>query len=477
MATFEEYQQRILDLKKNVYIDGKIVPRYDPRLQPGMNCVAPTFDAVNDAELADLMIATSHLTGKPVNRFCHVSQTAEDLIAKQTLIRRLCHRSAGCIGRCMGTDAIHALSVATFEIDHELGTPYNKRFQDYLRNFQERDLVGCCAQTDVKGDRRKRPKEQADPDLYLRIIEKNNDGIVVRGAKAHNTVAPYADEIIVVPTRVLKPDEQDWAIAFAIPADWKGVYLPTSAHTYRPRKKIDAPIVRMGSGHSLTIFDDVFVPWERVFMCGEAKYAGRLALLFALFHRHSYTGCKPATTDVLCGSAALAAEYSGIEGAYQVRHALVEYASVAELVFASGIAAAYTGQKSPSGTFIPNSVYCNVGRRHAGLNIYHEFEMAVEIAGGIPSTLPSEGDFYEAQIGPLLEKYMMRNPKISAENQHRCFRFISDYLASAQSSTKLIAGVHGGGSPIMEEIAIYGTYNWEEKKNIVKRLAGIEDSK
>jgi len=475
MKKSKEYRERIYSLKKNIYLDGELIGRDDSRLQPDINVIAATYDAMGDPSLESLINANSHLTGKEINRFCHINQNTEELLAKQKLIRLLCHRTGGCIGRCMGTDALHALSIVTYEIDEENGTEYHKRFLDYLRYFQQEDLCGCCAQTDVKGDRRKRPHQQEDPDLYLRVVERRKDGIIVRGAKAHNSVAPYADEIIAVPTRALTPEEGDWAVAFAIPADWEGVYLSTSAHSYRPRKKLHAPIAEMGSAHSITIFDDTFIPWERVFMCGEAKYGGRLALLFALFHRHSYTGCKPAITDIMCGAAALVAEYNGIEGVQHVRHNLVEYACTAELVYAAGIASAYAGERSGSGTLIPNVVYCNAGRRHAGLNIYREFEMLVELAGGLPATLPMEGDFYHEKIWPLLHKYMMRNPRISAEKQHRCFRFLSDFVCSAMAGSRQISGVHGGGSPIMEEIAIYFNYDWEEKKKIAKRLAGIED--
>lgn len=475
MVTANEYRARISKLKNNIYINGKVVGRDDPRLQPGVNVVAATYDAFGDPALESMIKTHSHITGKEVSRFCHVSQNVEDLITKQKLIRSLCHKTGGCVGRCMGIDALHAISVVTYEMDRDLHTEYHKHFLNYLKNFQEKDLCGCCAQTDVKGDRRKRPHEQADPDLYLRIVERRKDGIVVRGAKAHNSIAPNADEIIVVPTRALTPEEGDWAVSFAIPADWEGVYLSASVHSFRAREKLDAPISKIGMTHSVTIFDDAFIPWERVFMAGEHKYAGRLALLFALFHRHSYTGCKPALTDVICGSAALVAEYLGIEGAQHVRHNLVDMASVAELVYGSGVAAAYCGEKSDSGTFIPNSLYCNVARRHAGLNVYKEYEQLVELTGGLPDTLPTEGDFYEKKIGPLLHKYLMRNPNISAEDQHRLFRFLGDFVSSAMAGTKQLSGVHGGGSPIMEEIAIYGNYDWNDKKKLAKYLAGIKD--
>jgi aromatic ring hydroxylase len=475
MINSDEYRERMLAMKANVYVDGESVSRWDERIMPGMNVIALTYDLPHQSQYEDLFTAISHLNGEKINRFCHIHQSCEDLLKKQEMTRLYCHQTGGCIQRCMGIDAMNALSVITYETDQIHQTEYHGRFLEYLKYFQEHDLCANCAQTDVKGDRSKRPSEQQDPDLYLRVVERRKDGIVVRGAKAHNTIGPYADEIIVTPTRFLTPDEGDWAVAFAIPADTPGVKLICRPTSFRPRKLLDAPIARFGDVESLTIFDDVFVPWERVFLCGESEFGGPLALLFALYHRHSYTGCKPATSDVLMGMAALVAEYNGIEDAKHVQYKLADLISVAELVYAAGIAAAVKGRQMPSGTFMPEVVYTNVGRRHAGENIYHEHQVVADLAGGLAATLPLEGDFLSEETGPLLAKYMMRNPAITAENQHRCFRLISDALCSSIGGVSLIAGLHGGGSPVMEAITLLKNYDLESKKQIAKNLAGIKN--
>ncbi|MBN1573554.1 MAG: aromatic ring hydroxylase [Deltaproteobacteria bacterium] len=474
MRTKDEYFEDLKGLKPNIYIGGEVVGRDDPRIQPGKNIIALTFDAQEDSERKELVTATSHLDGANINRFTHVHRGMEDLLAKQKMTRILCRDCGSCIQRCMGVDAINALSAVTYDCDKDRGTEYNGRFLEFLKRFQKGNMVGCCAQSDVKGDRTKRPHQQTDPDLYLRIVERKKDGIVVRGAKAHNTMAPYAEEIIAIPTRFLTPEETDWAVAFAVPADTPGVRLLTRVTSVRPRRpEIDAPYVRLGAADSLTVFDDVFVPNERVFLCGETEYGGRLALLFALFHRHSYTGCKPAVTDIMMGAAALVSEYNGIERSTHVRDKLAELVSVAELTYSAGIAAAVESTKHPSGTQIPNVVYCNVGRRHAGLNIYHEYETVCDLAGGLPATLPYDEEFLSPEVGHLLKKYIKRKDDVSAEDQYRCFRFISDVSVSALGGVLQYAGVHGGGSPVMENIAIMGTYDIEEKKRLVKKLAGI----
>lgn len=473
MKTSQEYRERIKALRDNVYMDGELISRDDPRIEPGMNVIAVTYDLPQEPRHKGLFTATSHITGEKINRFCHIHQSAEDLLKKQEMTRESCRQTGGCIQRCMGIDAMNALSAVTYDIDQAHGTEYHQRYLAYLRYFQENDLCANCAQTDVKGDRRKRPRQQVDPDLYLRIVNRNKDGIIVRGAKAHNTTGPYADEIIVIPTRSLTEEEGDWAVAFAIPADTEGVKLICRPSAYRSRQRLQAPIARFGGVESLTIFDDVFIPWERVFMAGEHEFGGPLALLFALYHRHSYTGCKPAASDVLMGMAALVAEYNGIERAKHVQHKLADMIEVAELVYAAGIAAGVRGQKSPSGTFVPHVIYSNVGRRHAGENIYHEYEIVADLAGGLSATLPLEGDFLSEETGPLVAKYLMRNPRVTAENQYRCFRLISDAICSSIAGLNQIAGLHGGGSPIMEAIALLANYDLEAKKDIARYLAGI----
>lgn len=474
MRTSKEYVERLNKMRKNVYMNGELVERDDPELLPSIRVLSKTFDLAEDPEFKDLITTTSHLTGDIINRFTHVNRSADDLLNKQRMIRKACHLTGGCIQRCMGCDAINSLHFVTYEVDKAYGTEYHKRFVKYLEYFQKNDLTAAAAQTDVKGNRSLRPHEQKDPDLYVRIVEKRKDGIVVRGAKNHITMAAIADEMICLPTRDMKEEDADYAVAFAVPADAEGVKLITHVANPRSRNVFKAPIADFGFADSFVIFDDLFVPWERVFMCSEWPFAVLLAHGFALYHRHSYTGCKPAVTDIITGASALVAEYQGIADKPHVRSKLAHLASIAELVYASGIASAVEGQKHESGSFVPNTVYANVGRRHAGLNIYHESEILTDLAGGLPATLPFEGDFVNPETKRFLEKYIMRKEDVSPENVHLCFRLLSDMLCSSLSGVSAVAGVHGGGSPIMEEIAIAATYDFDEKKRVAKHLAGIE---
>jgi len=481
IRTFEDYRDRIYGMKPNVFIGGQKVERSDPRLQGGMRIVRETFDRANDPEFADLTTARSHLSGQAVNRFCHIHQSAEDLLKKQGMTRALCHRVGGCIQRCMGIDALNALSVVAFEMDQALGTDHDARFRAYLRYFQDNDLVASCAQTDAKGDRLKRPHEQADPDLYLRVVETRPDGIVVRGAKINITNTPYADEIIVVPTRFMTDKDSVYAVAFALPADAEGVKLLVRPAHQHPRRHLPAPIAEIGDAEVFVIFDDVFVPHERVFMNGQGDprqtaFAGFLALLFAHYHRHSYTGCKPALTEVLASAAALVAEYNGIEKQAHVKDKISHLIGTAELIFAAGQVSAWRAEASPSGTFVPDEILTNAGRRLAGEEIYNEYKILADLSGGLIATMPFEADFFTEEVGALANKYLIRNPKVTAQNMHRCFRGIQDLIVSEYSSMMQVAGLHGGGSPQMETITMMSRYDLEGLKSIARFLFGIDQS-
>jgi 4-hydroxyphenylacetate 3-monooxygenase/4-hydroxybutyryl-CoA dehydratase/vinylacetyl-CoA-Delta-isomerase len=477
MKTGEKYKENLLEMKPNIFIGGEIVGRDDPRLQGVIATISQTFDRLEEPEFKELLAVQSHISDKTVNRFTHIHQSVDDLLKKQEMTRKLCRYCGGCVFRCMGIDAMNTLSVITNRAETMTGRPYNQRFLEYLKYWQENDIVGTCAQTDPKGNRALRPHQQSDPDLYLRVVEHRDDGIVVRGAKNHITAAAVAEEIIVLPTRFLTEEEDQYAVAFAVPGDWDGVKLVTRASKFK-REAFSCPYGEVGDVENFIIFDDVFVPSDRVFLSGfegEHAFGGWAALLFALYHRHSYTGCKPASTDIIIGLSALVSEYNGVEDKKHVQSKIADLISVGELVNAAGIAAAHKATKDDSGTMIPDPVFCNVGRKHAGKNYYHELEILADLSGGLPATLPLESDFLDENIGPMLQKYIMRKEDVSPENVYRLFRVLSDALCSSIGGVMAVAGLHGGGSPQMEDVAILKQYDVDERKKIAKYLCGITD--
>jgi len=482
LRTSEKYHEDLFRMKPNIYIGGERVGRDDHRLRPGINVLDITFDLAQNPAWKGIATAISPVTGQEINRWAHLPQNPHDLLQKQKLIRLTARRVGGCIQRCMGHDAVNALMIYTKEVDEKKGTSYHQRFLNWLHNYHDRDLDGCCAQTDSKGDRLKRPSQQPNPNAYVHIVEERKDGIVVSGFKMSITQAAYADEIIVIPTRALTAEDRDFAVAFALPGDWEGMSLVTRPVWLREKDDPGAPpFCKYGVSDSVVVFDNVFVPKERVFMCGEWEFGRRLALLFADSHRHSYSGCKPGVSDILCGTTALAAEANNIHKVAHVREKLSQYAGAAELAYAAGVAAAIFGARTSSGVFFPNPMYANVGRRMTGELIYHEYNLLTEIAGGIAVTMPFTEDFRVEATKKLLEGFIVRNADLSEEDSLKIWKHVENIGASPMAAWYEIAGVHGGGSPIMETIALNVEYDFESKKDLARYLAGInpelDDSK
>ncbi len=487
MRTKEQYMEALGKMKNNIFYDGERINRLDERQMPCINTIGITYDLAEHPEYADLMLVKSHLTGETINRFTHIHQSTEDLHKKQDMTRKLCQKVGGCIQRCMGCDAANSIFNVSFEADkvNKGETNYHENFKKWLERFQREDLIAAAAQTDVKGDRIKRPADQADPDMYVHVVEKKSDGIIVSGCKVHISEASVSDEILFVPTRALRPEDKDYAVAFALPGDYEGVLHSVTIHNLREREHFKRGFMP-GATDSYIILDEVFVPWERVFLCGEHQHGGVLALLFGLFHRHSYSGCKPAIGDLVVGTAALAAEYNNIHRASHVRGKLAELIMVSELGYAAGYTASDLGKPEVympgmgfvpygPGSYIPNSIYCNVGRCLSGENVYREAEIITDLCGGIPATFPHERDFLNPEIKDYLYKYITRNPNISPENAAQFWRFVGDGYCSATGGIHLFGSYHGGGSPVMEQIAITSQYDIESRKQMVKEIAGIDD--
>ncbi len=485
MRTKEQYIEDLKKMRPNVYYKGEAINRGHDVLNESVNVMGVTFEAAKDPKIMDLCTAKSHLTQESINRFCHVHQSKEDLHKKQDMTRALCRKVGYCIGRCMGVDAVNAVNSVSYEADrmNKGETRYHENFLKWLENFQKNDFVAACAQTDVKGERMLRPSEQPDPDQYLHVVEKKSDGIIVRGCKVHITQASIADEILVMPTRSLTEDEKEYAVSFAVPADHEGVIQVIHPHNMRRREHFKRGF-DFGCVDSYVIFDDVFVPWERVFLCGETQHGSICALLFALFHRHSYSGCKPAIGDVTLGMAALAAEVNGVEKAPHIKEKLSEIIKITELGYAAGFTASELGKPEVNipgmgpvpygpGAFIPNSIYCNVGRCLTGESVFHEQEILCDIAGGVPSTFPFEQDLVNEKLKPFMEKYLKRNSNIPVEDQIKFWMFLGDMTVSNIAGGMNYGSYHGGGSPVMEQIAITSQYDINQRKNLVKKLAGM----
>lgn len=480
LMTPQQYVESLRRMRRRVFVLGEEVAdtTAHPLLCPSLNACAETYALAADPAYAGLALAHSPHIDAPVNRFTHLHQSTADLVSKVKLLRVLGQRTGCCFQRCVGMDALNAVDSVTFEIDRDLGTGYHARFRRYLRYVQEGDLVVDGAMTDPKGNRRLPPSEQADPDLFLRVVERRAGGIVIRGAKAHQTGAVNAHEILIMPTQSLGEADAAYAVACAVPADAPGILYVVGRQPSDSRKaeggEIDAGNARFGGHEALIIFDDVFVPNERVFLCGEARYAGLLVERFAGYHRQSYGGCKVGAGDVLIGAAQALAEYQGTEKASHIRDKIVEMVHLNETLFACGIACSAQGVPTASGTYLVDLLLANVCKLNVTRFPYEIARLAQDIAGGLLVTLPSERDLRHPAVGGYLQKYLRGVDRYSTEDRCRMLRLVENLTIGPGAVGYLTESLHGAGSPQAQRIMIGRLANMAEKVRLAERLAGIQ---
>lgn len=479
MKTGQQYEDSLRQMNFKVYLQGELVecPVDHPIIRPSMNSVKMTYELAEDPQYEDLMTATSHLTGKKINRFCHLHQSTEDLVKKVKMQRLLGQKTAACFQRCVGMDAINAVDSVAFEMDKKLGTSYHERFNKFLLMMQEEDLTVDGAMTDPKGDRGLAPSKQADPDLFVRIVEKREDGIVVCGAKAHQTGALNSHWILVMPTIAMGKEDADYAVSFVAPADAPGVFYIYGRQSCDTRKleggDIDVGNKQFGGHEALMVFDNVFIPWENVLLCGEYEFSGLLVERFAGYHRQSYGGCKVGVGDVLIGAAALAADYNGAAKASHLKDKLIEMVHLNETLYACGIACSAEGYKTASGTYLIDLLLANVCKQNVTRLPYEIARLAEDIAGGLMVTMPSEKDLRHPEIGKVVEKYLCGIASVPTEHRMRILRLIENITLGTAAVGYRTESMHGAGSPQAQRIMIARQGNIEQKKELAKAIAGI----
>jgi aromatic ring hydroxylase len=476
IETGDQYRQSLVGRNLEIYTGGERITEVTthPLTLPGVNSIALLYDLAQKPELDVLMHAHSHVTGARVHRYCHLPQSSDDLLKKIQASRQAAEISPISGLASWGVDLMSALSIVTHTMQHDLGSPYYDRFLQYLRQYQAHNLWSAVGVTDVKGDRRLRPSEQEDPDLYVHMVERTNAGIVVRGAKAHTTGAPVAHELIVIPTRALRASDHDYAVAFAVSPETPGLKMICRAGPLAQEESLDAPMSgRFSLVETLTIFDDVFIPWERVFMCGEWAYAGPLVELFATYHRHTYAGAKAAMLDLLIGAAALAAEYNGVAEARHIQDKLTDLMQASALIYAAGVAAALESTRAGPGTAVPNPLHTNAGKNFSGVKFYDALRAVHDIAGGLVVTMPGEADYRSPITRPYLEKYFKGAKGIPTLDRLKLFKFIRDLTASDLGGMWMVESLHGGGSLEAEKITMRAHYPLDHAKGLVRALARV----
>jgi len=478
LMTKEQYYKSLKGVHPTAYILGqRVEDTYEhPLVKRMIAGVAQTYALAQEPEGRKNLVAESKLIGEEVSRFTKLYESRDDLLAKVRMLKFLTQRIGTCFMRCTGMDAMNAVGIEAYNCDQKYGTNYWERLLNFVKHTQRNDLVVFSGVTDVKGDRSLRPSQQKDPDMYLHIVDKNDNGIVVRGAKIHQTGSLCAHWGLIVPTREMREPDKDYAVSFAVPVDAEGMVHVYGRGTLEAREleNCDLGNVKYGKFVPMVIFKDVFVPWEQVFLCGEYEYAGPMVRNFGNFHRHSHGGCKYGVGDVIIGAAALAADYNGLPNVSHINNKLAEMLKTTEAIYGCSIAASVEAEATKSGIYMVDPVLSNVSKLYEGKELHEAIRMMIEIAGGMVADLPSDKDMAHPEIGPLLEKYLKGVENVSTEDRIRLFRLIEKL---AFESRDIVSNIHGAGSPETHRLTILRNADIESKKKLAKNLAGIREEK
>jgi 4-hydroxybutyryl-CoA dehydratase / vinylacetyl-CoA-Delta-isomerase len=434
-----------------------------------------------DFELAEMpehreLFTWSH-EGQTHSRYYKPPENSQDLLNRREMIETSTRAgdSVVLLVKEIGTDALFALDLVSRVVDANAGTAYNERVAAFHRHCRDNDLTLAVAQTDVKGDRGLLPSQQEHPDYYVHIVEEREDGIVVRGAKAHTTGTPFVDEIIVLPTRAIGEEDADYAVAFAIPVNTPGVKLLASPFgAGHADSAFHSPV---SSRHrlvdTLTVFDDVFVPKERVFLQKEWQAAGFLANTFVEFHRFTAISYKPPLCDLFIGAAALLAEYNGIQKVSHVRDKLTKLITWTETVRGLSRAAAFDCRITDHGVAVPNIVQTNLAKYHFAAHYHEAICWVQDIAGGLVVTGPDEADMSSAETRPYIERFL-GGAGIDAESRLKALNLVHDLTASNFGGYNQLLSIHAEGSLEAQKITIYRDYDLDRCKNLAAKIIDVE---
>jgi len=475
MRSTKEYLGSLVD-GREVYYRGKRVRDITkhPYLSLAARHAAQLYRLQRDPNFkpSPLML----VDGRRVSTFYKLCRTSQDLLTRSTLIEETTRAGSGIfnIVQAIGSDAIMALMIVSKALDaRDPSKGYFQRVSRFHEYVARNDLALAVGQTDVKGDRVLRPSEQADKDLYLHVVESNGKGIVVRGAKAHTTQAIVSDEVIVLPTRAMTEMDKDYAVAFSVPANTKGLKLVA-----RPLVEAESAMTpeegmiaaKNIEVESLTIFDDVFVPKDRVFLLREWEAAGMLANLFGLYHRFTALSYRQVIAETLLGAAKIMAEQNGTDGASHVREKLAHLIMYREQSrMAIRLAALDAVKDELTGIVYPNSLWANIGKLQSNTQFMGSVQNMIDIAGGLISTMPSPEDYARKDIGPLMKKYLAGNAKMSAEERMNLFRLIRE-LTGAMGGVLGPAMIHAEGSIAASLIALSREYDFGTSKALIRDI-------
>jgi len=477
IKTAEEYRERISKLKPRLFIGGKKVENLaeHPITKGVIDATARVYELTMDPQYADIMTARSDLTGETISRALHIHQSNDDLHRRLDMARLSSQKLGTCNYRCPGNEMLPSLAATTWEIDRDKGTEYHQRFNEYLKYAQKEDLVVSGSVTDTKGDRSKRPLDQ-DPDSYVHIVEKRADGIVVNGAKQHATGAYAADETLVLPGFSCRKGEEDYAVAFVVPNGTDGITYIGQHNPYSVEREYADDIRTIGNPlygqreTCLIVFDHVFVPWERVFMCGEVEYTQMFITRFAKTHRMNCGGaCKVGFMDLIIGATQLVAEYNGLAKVSHIAQKVTRMLQLNDTSLGCAIAAAYLGKEEPpgSGVYMPDEAMSNIAKLNTNDGFWEVMALAGDIAGGVAVTMPGEMELTNPETKDYVAKYL--KAAAPADKRMRIMKFLQHWVAGLHG-----VGTYQGSGPSQNQIMVlYRIADLESKKKMAEELAGV----
>ncbi|MFH1092509.1 MAG: 4-hydroxyphenylacetate 3-hydroxylase N-terminal domain-containing protein [Pseudomonadota bacterium] len=476
LRTREDYFASLKKLRPNIYKFGQ--PIEDVTEHQATRRVVEShargLDAAYDPALAPIFTAVSNLNGELLHRHTTLMTTAEEMMFNSKLKREMYHLTGTCTGGlCVGWNGMNVMWSVTQEMDRDLGTDYHPRLKEWALNFQKKGLVVAGALTDAKGNRALRPHQQADLDANLRIVERRKDGLVISGAKLMICGTAASEEIFLMPGGAYRQEDQDFALACVVPRDIEGLTIVETRHPSDERELdpgFDIP-TQTGITQAYLMFEDVFVPQERVFMAGEFKYTGNVIARFTSTYRACIGACVAGQGDVMVGAAALIARANGLS-ARTFRDKLVQMEVNNETTFAMGIGAIALGRKHPAGVWFADPTAAHGNKVHVATLPYETKRLCQEIGGGIVETgcLPSYQDFVSPVYGRLIQKYIKAGAG-SAETRARVARLIEWLTIGAG-----VPGcMHGGGSPDGARLVVFASSPLETYAGYAKNLAGIEE--
>lgn len=476
LMSARDYEESLRQYRPKVYVDGRSVNSVvdEPAFRPGVNAVGLTYDYALRSEYAPIMTATQGSTGLVVNRLLHINTSSGDLLNKLEAVRLVCQET-GCAQRYLTHDALNAIHQVSARIDDAKGTTeHREKFAAYLHDVQARDLTLGIAMTDAKGDRSKRPHQQSNVDAYVHVTHRGAKGIRISGTKAIVTGAPYMHEFLVMPCRNMGKEDADFAVCCAVPVDAEGVTI-IARPAGRPGEKAALFSNKYGQSTGVVMFDNVFVPWDKVFYAGEWEHSGYMTYNYATHHRHSCIGARAGFGDLLIGAGALMCEANGFNPGeeHHLRDQMVELIKITEGFYACGVAASvYATEDTAAKSFVPDPVFSNIGKLLLATQIYDMHKIAHYVSGGLIVALPGPDEDHNPETAAKLSDVLRANPDIPYDKRIETARFLEDLTASYQGGWYSVISLHGGGSPEAMKREIYRNYPIGSKVELVERLLG-----